>query len=84
MEQPKGNELYQLLIELAGLDDPRVETEILDLMGRLHMDPNELTTEDMRILMAVYLHEFQEKYIDKKPILPDPIPVGVVGPTAEA
>jgi hypothetical protein len=84
MEQPRGNELYQLLIELAGLEDPRVENEILDLMGRLHMDPDELTTEDMRILMAVYLHEFQEKYIDSKPLLPDPIPLGVVGSTPEA
>jgi hypothetical protein len=72
MKKSKGNELYQLLLELAGLEDPGVDQELSELMGRLSMDPDTLTTDQMRVLMAAYLNEFQNKYMDERPMIPDP------------
>jgi hypothetical protein len=72
MKKSKGNELYQLLLELAGLEDPNVEKELEALMAKLSLSPDTLTTEDMRVLMAAYLNDFQNKYMDEKPMIPDP------------
>jgi hypothetical protein len=72
MKKSRGNELYQLLLELAGLEDPKVEKELEELMEKLSMHPDTLSTDDMRVLMAAYLNEFQNKYFDDKPMIPDP------------
>ncbi len=72
MTKSKGNELYQLLLELAGLEDPAVEKELGDLMEKLSMNPDTLTTDQMRVLMAAHLNEFQNKYMDERPMIPDP------------
>ena len=75
MKKSKGNELYQLLLELAGLEDPNVEVELEALMKKLSLDADTLTTEDMRVLMAAYLNDFQNKYMDEKPMIPDPFQI---------
>ena len=50
-----GNHLFNLLVELTGLDKKVVETELNDLMQELRMDKSTLTTDDMRKLVALYL-----------------------------
>jgi hypothetical protein len=56
----KGNELFQLFVEMTGLEHGTVEDELRKLMQRLNMDPETLTTEDIRRLMAHYLEEFND------------------------
>ena len=58
MAASKGNELYQIFVELTGLSTDTVEEELQSHMKRLEMDPETLTTEDIRKLMAIYLDEF--------------------------
>lgn len=58
MATSKGNELYQLFVELTGLSTGTVEEELQSHMKRLEMDPETLTTDDIRKLMAIYLDEF--------------------------
>jgi len=54
----KGNELYQLFVELTGLSSGTVEDELQAHMKRLDMDPENLNTDDIRKLMTLYLDEF--------------------------
>lgn len=54
----KGNELYQLFVEMTGLGSGTVEDELQAHMRRLDMDPENLNTDDIRKLMSLYLDEF--------------------------
>lgn len=57
----KGNGLYQLLIELTGLDQKAITQELDGLLYRLGLDADTLTTDDMRRVLAVYLEECQDE-----------------------
>ncbi|MBS1983374.1 MAG: hypothetical protein JST16_04310 [Bdellovibrionales bacterium] len=58
MAQQEGNELYQLLISLTGLEESQVRGEIDPILQRLGLSAMTLTMDDVRRVMIVYLNEF--------------------------
>ena len=56
-----GNELYQLLIRLTGLEEAKVRAELDPLLERLNLSPFTLTMDDVRRAMIVYLEEFSAR-----------------------
>ena len=66
MVMKKGNELYHLFVELTGLEQGTIESELRALMQRLNMNPETLSTDDIRRLMAAYLDEFHTEFISPK------------------
>ena len=70
--------LYDLLVELSGLDRTIVDEELGKLIKKLDLDSNNLSTEDIRKIATLYLFEIQSstgrelsvcddfKYIDGK------------------
>jgi hypothetical protein len=53
-----GNELFRLFLELSGLNQEKAAAELEMLMQRLNINPDTVTTEDIRRLMAAYLEQF--------------------------
>ncbi len=67
----KGNELYRMLIELTGLEHGALESELGGLMKRLNLDPEKVTTGDIRLLVATYLQEVQAGMTASKSLWPE-------------
>jgi hypothetical protein len=60
---PQGKALYDLLVELSGLDTQTADKELKGLMQKLKMCPETLTTDDVRRLMASYLEDVHKEMI---------------------
>jgi hypothetical protein len=53
----KGNELYELLLRLGGMDRIPLEKEINRLLDRMGLDSSKLTMQDLRRVALAYLEE---------------------------
>ncbi len=51
----RGEKLFDLLVKLSGIEKSKAETELSDLMVALKIDRDQMTTEDIRSLVAAYL-----------------------------
>ncbi len=51
----RGEKLFDLLVELSGLEKDAAESELSGLITELGIDRNNMTTEDIRHLMSIYL-----------------------------
>ena len=73
---PQGKALYDLLVELSGLDAQTADKEFKGLMKKLKMCPDTLTTADVRRLMASYLEDVhQEMLLDANAVTPHDDPL---------
>ena len=75
MDAQKIN-LYDLLVELSGLDRNVIDQELGVLIQKLNLDPKNLSTDDIRRIAALYLFEIQSSNGDewalcKSPFLSD-------------
>lgn|GEM_PF-1873632 len=61
----KGNELYELLLRLGGMDRVPLENEIQRLMDRLNLDSTKLTMNDLRRVALAYLEEISTRVCTK-------------------
>ena len=53
----KGKDLFQVFVDLTGLDREVVEKELNRLLTGMRIDPNFMTTDDIRKVMSVYLDQ---------------------------
>jgi hypothetical protein len=58
MGEKKVN-LYDLLVELSGLDRNVIDKELGAFIEELSLDPSNLSTDDIRRIATLYLFEFQ-------------------------
>lgn len=63
----QGKELYELLIELTGLDRNCVDAELGSIIQKLGLKHEELTTDDLRKIVTVYLAEVQQELLGTIP-----------------
>ncbi len=63
----KGNELYQLLMRLLGLDQRPMEAELKALMQRMKVCPSEMTMSDLRRVAAAFLEEMDARCRSRTP-----------------
>lgn len=61
----KGNELYELLLRLGGMDRMPLEKEVNRLMDRLGLDSTTLTMPDLRRIALAYLEELDTHVVPK-------------------
>lgn len=61
----KGNDLYRLLIQLTGLEPDGVAEELDGVLSRLRLDPETLSFDDIRLVMAHYLEDCQREIQEK-------------------
>lgn len=59
----EGKGLYDLLVELTGLDRKIIESELESLMHKLEIDVDQLRVEDLRRLAALYLEDIQKELL---------------------
>jgi len=55
----KGKELFDLLVELTGVEEDVLRGELVGIIDRLNLDAEHLTTEDLRRVVAQYLEDVQ-------------------------
>jgi hypothetical protein len=55
--EESGNRLFELLIELTGLERSVIEPELCLILKKLNLSIDRLTTDDIRRVMTVYLEE---------------------------
>ncbi len=58
----KGRELFDLLVELTGLEEKVIRNELEDLLKRLNVDPDHLTTDQLREVVSMYLEKLQNEH----------------------
>ena len=64
MDAQKIN-LYDLLVELSGLDRNVIDQELGVLIQKLNLNPKNLSTDDIRRIAALYLFEIQSSNGDE-------------------
>ncbi len=57
----KGQSLYDLLIELSGLDRQVAESELGPIIARLGLKIESLKTDDVQSIMMAYLEDFSSQ-----------------------
>jgi hypothetical protein len=51
----RGEKLFDLLVKLSGIEKSKAEAELREIMVSLKIDKDQMTTEDIRSLVAAYL-----------------------------
>ncbi len=64
MDEKRIN-LYDLLVELSGLERAVIDQELGNLILQLNLDPKNLSTDDIRRIAALYLFEVQSTNANK-------------------
>lgn len=58
----KGRELFELLVELTGLDEKIIRSELEELLKRLNLNADNLTTDELRDVVSLYLEKLQDEH----------------------
>jgi hypothetical protein len=69
----RGEKLFDLLVRLSGIEKIEAETELTDLMTELGIDRENMTTEDVRKLVAAYLDSMQGEDSTQQEIVLSPM-----------
>jgi hypothetical protein len=56
----EGNELFELLVQLTGIETSRIRSELAPFLERMGLSPATLTLDDVRRVMIAYLEELSE------------------------
>ena len=59
----EGKGLYDLLVELTGLERNIIESELESLMKKLEINREKLRVEDLRRLAALYLEDIHKELL---------------------